>query len=396
MPKLLLVFFLLISSSVYSQDIEETLQWLKENTGKTIRDGKLQYECEFSFNERGVRIIGGPNASFLTWDKIQGLATTAKDKVYLAFAGISYGGNEESYFEYVTPKDGISAQAVLNRIAVLCKNADNNHIKYWTFLLGDSDDSYHRIVEEARRRKEENPNDLTEAELAKQKETLEAFDAISFIFGDFYEVSGSASFTNPITYESIFNNKPNTQYELNDVRFSIVYGNKKVALNLGYGVSWMSLPSYRKYDKLGRETAYTDFGTVQFLSPSIGLSYKFMSKENKADFYRSAEFPVNVSFAPLLGAKSKKIKMNNDIFDTPFKDYFEGLSYNINASLGANLFIGKGFGIGISGGGTYVNIKGTTEKIVETVNDRQSAYTIKMDDLQKIIPRYEFKLIFRH
>lgn len=395
MSKLLVIIFLLISLSTYSQDIGETIEWLKENIGTTIRDGKLQYECQFAFSEKGVRIIGGRNASFLSWDRIQGLATTERDKVYLAFSGTSYGGKQESYFEYITPKDGISAQSVLNRVAVLCKNAGNNQIKFWNFLLGDADETHHRIVAEAQRRQEENPNNLTEAELAKQKATLEAFDAISVLLGDYWEFSGSIS---TFTYEiGPLGYNPIKKYDPTDARLTIVYGEKNLTFNLGMGLTWIDLPSYRKYNTSGTELKYTDFGTVRYLSPSAGLTYKFMSKENKEDFFRDFEFPLTVSFAPLFSPNSDDVSIKSQAFDTPFDKYFDGLSYNINASLGANIYFGKGIGLGLSGGVTYVNINGTTSKLTETdSNNRQNDFTIKFDKLSRIVPRVELKLILRN
>jgi len=226
--------------------------------------------------------------------------------------------------------------------------------------------------------------------------TLDAFDAVSVLFGNFWEISGTASFTNPVSYQpGNYNYTPTKAYELNDARFVFVYGEKNFTFNLGVGFSWMSLPSYRKYNSSGSETAYTDFGTVKYISPSIGVTYKFISQKNKSDFYRNIEFPLTVSFAPLFGGKTKKVTIKNEAYDTEFSHYFEGLCYNINASIGANMYFGKGFGIGVSAGGTYVNIKATKEKITETINNTQSSFTIKMDDLSPIIPRAEVKLIFR-
>jgi hypothetical protein len=71
------------------------------------------------------------------------------------------------------------------------------------------------------------------------------------------------------------------------------------------------------------------------------------------------------------------------------------LTYNINGSIGANMYLGKGFGIGVSAGGTYVNIKASKETLTETIANSQKKFTIKMDDLTPIIPRAEVKLIFR-
>jgi hypothetical protein len=226
--------------------------------------------------------------------------------------------------------------------------------------------------------------------------TLDAFDAISVLFGNFWEISGTASFTNPVTYESgNYNYDPTKAYELNDARFVFVYGEKKFTLNLGVGYSWMSLPSYQKLNSSGTQIDYTDFGTVQFFSPSIGFTYKFMSKENKSDYYRNVEFPLTVSFAPLFSAKTKEVTVKNEAYDTEFQKYFDGLTYNINGSIGANMYLGKGFGIGVSAGGTYVNIKASKETLTETIANSQKKFTIKMDDLTPIIPRAEVKLIFR-
>ena len=122
-----------------------------------------------------------------------------------------------------------------------------------------------------------------------------------------------------------------------------------------------------------------------------------MSKENKEDFFRDFEFPLTVSFAPLFSPKSDDVSIKSQAFDTPFDKYFDGLSYNINASLGANIYFGKGIGLGLSGGVTYVNINGTTTKLTETdSNNRQNDFTIKFDKLSRIVPRVELKLILRN
>ena len=225
--------------------------------------------------------------------------------------------------------------------------------------------------------------------------TIDAFDAISVLMGAYWEISGSIS---TFTYEiSPSGYNPIKKYDPTDARFTIVYGEKNLTFNLGMGLTWVDLPSYRKYNTSGTELKYTDLGTVRYLSPSAGLTYKFMSKANKADFFRDFEFPLTVSFAPLFSTKSDDLTIKSQAFDTPFDKYFDGLSYNINASLGANIYFGKGIGLALSGGATYVNINGTTTKLTETDNNnRHNDFTIKFDKISRIVPRAELKLILRN
>lgn len=152
--------------------------------------------------------------------------------------------------------------------------------------------------------------------------------------------------------------EPVKNYECLEARLRLTLGKKHFRFNISpLGYTWVVLPSFRKYDLKKNEIDYTDFGSIRFFSPSIGISYAFYRKMDAADKYRALEIPLSLNFSPMWSGKTDMVKVNNVAYDSEFKDYFKDFKFNLTLSAGINIFVSEGFGLGFSVGYYYFNIK---------------------------------------
>lgn len=130
MKKLLTICFLLASSfTVMSQNLDEDLQKLNDETSKTDRIGHKVYinftsdEIRLNYSNRGVYAY--------KWDSVAGLAITKANRVYLAF-------NDETY-EYVTPVSGVTPEKILDDLDSLIYQITGKYTRVFGVILKDAD-----------------------------------------------------------------------------------------------------------------------------------------------------------------------------------------------------------------------------------------------------------------
>jgi hypothetical protein len=129
---------LLFSTKTYTQD-NDPIAWLNDNTVTTHRDGASTYDITFVFTEKGMEYEEGNRSLIIPWEKVVALAETKSNKVYVAYIG--HYGDDTSPFEYVTPKQGVSATEVLAHIYSTLKNLGYRPKLFG--LLNDADAKYH-------------------------------------------------------------------------------------------------------------------------------------------------------------------------------------------------------------------------------------------------------------
>lgn len=130
MKKLITICILLASSfTVMSQNLDEDLQKLNDETSKTDRIGYKVYinftsdEIRLNYSNRGVYAY--------KWDSVAGLAITKTNRVYLAF-------NDETY-EYVTPVSGVTPKKILDDLDSLIYQITGKHTRVFGVILKDAD-----------------------------------------------------------------------------------------------------------------------------------------------------------------------------------------------------------------------------------------------------------------
>lgn len=161
--KLLVAFGIAMLSlhSLKAQSGDKTLDWLNDNVTKTVRYGLLNYEYTAFFDENGFcYMFNEPKVA--RWSTIQGLGTTNTNRVYIAFDNTK----GVSIYQYVTPKEGITAEAVMWKINEALYKRGYKSVKIWKGLK-DGDEMYllRKQQEEATRPKthEENLQIMGEA-----------------------------------------------------------------------------------------------------------------------------------------------------------------------------------------------------------------------------------------
>jgi hypothetical protein len=229
---------------------------------------------------------------------------------------------------------------------------------------------------------------FTDEELAGAESVIE-----NNIMSNYLEITGRSSgiVTGTPDYDS--NEYP---YEISDLRLMLSFG-KRFRFDLGIlGYSWMDLPEYTKYNTSG-DVIGTDtfaFGS-SFWTPSLGFTYAFMVKPDLGN-HVMFEFPLSVSFAPMLFGSNSDWDDEAAIGETAFEDVF-AFSYVAQGSLGATIFLSKDFGLSLKGGAYYFGVNATSDAITHTnAAGVAEEYTIKFnEDETNIKPFLEFGLKFR-
>lgn len=365
-----------------TEGLANHINWLNQNTKPTVRDGVLKYTRTFIFDEEGMHFFMDGGSYVIRWSAIQGLAPTKTDRLYIAYAG----KDGRSMFEYVTPANNIRVTEVKYHVEeILIKlNFYKNTRIFGTIEDADVMDQQRFADQEAQRQ-------------ADLKAAAAPGEAIAFLLNGNWEFTGVSAFKEAMKFEDIGRTPyvPNKVYSFYEVRFRIVYGSKRVRFNLApLAFTWMELPSFKKFNSNGVQIAYDDFQETRFYSPSIGLSYVFFPKKELSNRHRKFEIPLAINYSPLWSPKNDDVTADGAL-DTKFKDYFKGTSFTLQGTLGVDFFLGKKFGVGFHGGAYYINVQSSEETITETVNDTQQKFTYKFDDLNKIVPHGEFKLILR-
>ncbi len=398
-----LIITFLISSSIFchsqstvEKQIKEDIEWLNDNTTTTIRDGQRKYNINWFFTEKGLQSDlnrTGRCCWFIAWLKIEGLSISPANRVRVVYDVKNYDEWIFVHDEYITPKEGVTAEDVLKRIRriLIHKGGDGRY----TIDQSDKDEKWkeEQLQKEEQRRKEEERFDA-------DMETIDGF--FYLITGNQWEITGATSFIESKAVEDIMATPyvPVKAYSYMEAKLMSVYGTKGLRLNLSFlSFSWVELPSYTKYNaNNGELIEYDDFYATRFWSPSAGLSYVFLP--GKKSPYIEWEIPISVNYSFLLFPKNDSFDIKNDEYsvspDSKASAYFNNIPSIIRASAGFNYYTGEGFGIGINIGASYMNINATTDVLTETThNDVQRDFTYEFDNLNKIIPFGEFKLIIR-
>ncbi len=371
-----------------SERIQKDLDWLNGNTQVTHRYGLLTYDQNIFFSEEGLEWPMNGGIRIIRWNQIAALSETTTGRVYVA-ARLAPG--EKDFFghgfhqpEYVTPKAGVTAHEVLVHMYSVLIDMGYTGINGTQVIIGDVDEDY---VKKKEQQSQPRPEDQALAGF---------FDLLGQAN---WEFSGMASFDQldgyKIDWSSIYT--PAKSYGLSEVRLTLGYGGKRFKFNVSpFAFTWMALPSFKKYDEQNKQIEYTDFGNIRYYSPALGFAYSFIPKKQLSKPHPMVEFPITVNFAPLFGkGKTKTEVVKDEVYDSEFSKYFEEFKYNLHGSLGVNLYAGAHFGIGLTVGGTFINVKATKDLLTETVSGKQRKFTYQFDDLSPFIPTAQFKLIFR-
>jgi hypothetical protein len=307
--------------------------------------------------------------------------TKETNRVYVGYNG----KNGQPLDEYVTPADGVEAYQVQSRIMAIIRMLEDRDVALYN--VGDIDVDYQRKKEQEADRQD-----------AQNEAAAAPFEAVAFLLNGNWEFTGASTFKEARKISDIGRSPyvPLKQYSFIEARFRIAYGSKHLRFNLApLAFNWLSLPSYKKYNTSGSLIKYTDFSDTRFYSPSIGLSYMFFPKKELLNRHRNYELSVSANYALLVSPKNEDVEVKDVAYDTEFKEYFKGTPSIIQATLGGDFFLSKGFGIGLHGGIYYMNIEATDDVLTETVNGTQKKFTIKFDDINKVVPHAALKLILR-
>ncbi len=234
-------------------------------------------------------------------------------------------------------------------------------------------------------------NEAVAREQAQTETMVATFDAVSSVLSIFnWEFKGSTS--------SYLNGEafPGEKYNVDEVRLNFTLGRNRLRLSFSpVGFAWVKIPKFKKLNNEGVTIGEGEFGNTRFYSPSLGLMYCFMTKSERAEDYRTIEFPLAVSINPLFGAKNTDLIASGNE-DSQIGDYFSDFNFYSNATLGINVYFSDGFGIGIAAGISYIAIKPTKENVINTNSSgNTSTFKVMIDDEKNIVPSVDAKLIYR-
>jgi hypothetical protein len=367
MKKLLPIIFLL-TFSVQAQKLNDLVQQLKDKTQSSIHIyGNSVFYSTFTFDKNGftetlgsdnegntfTHLKNGQNTIIVRWEDLEDIGLTKYGRVAVS----EDADSKEGYF--FTPAYGATAEEVKEIIRDIYRK-----------ITGDS---------------------LTEINVVN--EPLDDTDRIieNSLATEFFEISGRSS--GLITGTPGDDEHP---FDVTDLRAILSFG-KHFRFDMGIlGYSWIDLPEYTKYNASGAAIGTDSFiYSTGFWTPSLGLSYVFYPKPSLGD-YVIVEFPLSISFAPMLFGSNGDFDDDATSGDSLSEDYF-AFSYIGQASLGATIYFSETFGISLKGGVYYIGLNASTDTLTGTNQSGVTEeYTIKFDEEESNIKPYlEFSLKFR-
>ncbi len=228
--------------------------------------------------------------------------------------------------------------------------------------------------------------------MASAQAIVDVFSGIGGFFGMFnWEFKGTSSTL--VNTEDLSPDK----FDIDEVSLNLIAGTDGIRFAFSpISFSRITLPGYKKYYEDSDVVTDARFTESTFYTPSISLRYHFMSSRARKNQYRRLEFPLAVQINAMLFPRNKDLVLNNPDQDDKFGEYLDYINFYTNASFGVNFYFSDGFGIGLSGGGTYVGIKESEFLLAETTAKGVSKdFKIKFNDAKKIIPSVDFKIHVR-
>ena len=366
---LLMCFFFCAGLQAQSKKLKDLVQELTDKTKSSISiDGNNVFYIYFTYDIYGFTQTSSSDADGTTytfengsttltvrWEDLEEVGLTDKGRVGVKVDSESINGH------FITPNNGVEPQEIVDIIKKIYRKTTGYELKQLMF------------------------KDL---ELEQADQVIE-----NSIYSNHLEILGRSSGIVTGTPDYSANEHP---YEISDLRLMMSFG-KHFRFDMGIlGYSWIDLPAYNKYNSAG-DLVGTDtfaFGS-SFWTPSLGFSYVFYPKPALGD-YVILEFPLSVSFAPLLFGSNSDFDADVESGDTLFEDYF-AFSYVGQASLGATLYFSETFGISIKGGVYYFGVNATSNSVMSTDSSGiTEEYTVAFDEQENNIKPYlEFSLKFR-
>lgn len=125
--------------SYMKQSKEENIAWLNANIQPTVLTGGIKGTIGYFFTEEGVTWPMGTTNKYVPWAKVTSFGTTDLGRLYVSYKNLS---NDNTYL-YITPKPGVSAKDIGNRMGWLVIK-DGGNYNWWGGTLTDSDTAYHQ------------------------------------------------------------------------------------------------------------------------------------------------------------------------------------------------------------------------------------------------------------
>ncbi|MDQ3266016.1 MAG: hypothetical protein M3Y59_20580 [Myxococcota bacterium] len=319
------------ANAVPVEEIQDELDWLNSNTVVTQRYGASDQRITFTFDDHGAQ-------SYLVsvgWYEISELAPTETGRVHLAWMANGLTKREQ----YITPRDTVSAASVISRIASAARKKGNSQFTVYS-TVPDRDEQYLR----QKRASEPVGKDVSEKLL--EGAFSANWEATFSAAGDLLGGTGSSA------------------QSLLDARLKIIVRWENIrALAVEFaapGVTWITLPPTTLLPLDGSSAYSSSPHSLVFFSPSIGIAWRlYEDVAQEASFTRTLHISTALQAGPLL-LPAGNDEGRDGIGEAVTKDFFPTPGVLVNASIGAQMFLGK-VGLGITVGGIYTQLQPSTE-----------------------------------